>query len=142
MKCFPILLPEFFRHAFSSFAYFKVSQFWEVLFSSHAYFQERAYYRENTVHKIRDCLHFFLWLFLIPIDSVTFKCSQKNVEAKAKYGEFFMQTSNFNGFNRKMSSIFTFFTICIRNLTELGLLRLHLGLMPSSEEIFHVKIRM
>ena len=26
---------------------------------------------------IRDCLHFFLWLFSIPIDVVTFKCNQK-----------------------------------------------------------------
>ena len=53
-----------------------------------------------------------------------------------------MQSSNFDGFNRKMSSILTSFTICIQNLTELGLLWLHLGLTPSSKEIFHGKIRM
>ena len=45
MKCFSILLADF----FSSHAYFKASQFWKVLIFEPCLFQERAYYRENTV---------------------------------------------------------------------------------------------
>ena len=78
----------------------------------------------------------------MPIDGVTAKSNHNNLEAKAKYYEFLMQSSNFDGFNMKMSSILTSFTISIQNLTELGLLRLHFGLTPSINEIFHGKIRM
>ena len=50
MKCFAILLAEFFRHAyFRAMLILKYHSFGKCLFSSHAYFQERAYYRENTV---------------------------------------------------------------------------------------------
>ena len=44
MKCFAILLAEFFRQAYS-----KVSQFWEVLIFEPCLFSIRAYYQENTV---------------------------------------------------------------------------------------------
>ena len=50
MKCFAILLAEFFRHAyFRAMLILSYHSFGKCLFSSHAYFQERAYYRENTV---------------------------------------------------------------------------------------------
>ena len=50
MKCFAILLAEFFRHAyFRAMLILRCHSFGKCLFSSHAYFQERAYYRENTV---------------------------------------------------------------------------------------------
>ena len=56
MKCFAILLAEFFRHAyFRAMLILKCHSFGNCLFSSHAYFQERAYYRENTVLWIHFC---------------------------------------------------------------------------------------
>ena len=54
MKCFAILLAEFFRHAyFRAMLILRYHSFRKCLFSSHAYFQERAYYRENTVRNFR-----------------------------------------------------------------------------------------
>ena len=67
---------------------------------------------------IRHCLLFFWWLFSIPIDGVTVKCNQSKLEAKAKYCDFSMQRSNFDGFSLKMSSILTSFTIGIQNQTS------------------------
>ena len=50
MKCFAILLAEFFRHAyFRAMLILRYHSLGKCLFSIHAYFQERAYYRENTV---------------------------------------------------------------------------------------------
>ena len=50
MKCFAILLAEFLRHAyFRAMLILSYHSFGKCLSSSHAYFQERAYYRENTV---------------------------------------------------------------------------------------------
>ena len=51
----------------------------------------------------------FLCLFSIPIDGVTFKCNHNNLETKGKYCEFSTQSSNFDGFNLKMSVILTSF---------------------------------
>ena len=47
-------------------------------------FSEKSDLQLRNEITIRDCLHVFLWLFPIPIDGVTFKCNQNNLEAKAK----------------------------------------------------------
>ena len=54
MKYFAILLAECFRHAyFRAMLILRYHSFGKCLFSSHAYFQERAYYRENTVFQMK-----------------------------------------------------------------------------------------
>ena len=99
-------------------------------------------FKLNILYILRHCLQFFLWLFSFPIDGVTFKCKHNNVGGKAKYCEFSIKSSNFDGFNLKMSRILTSFSICIQNLTELRLFWLYFTLTPSCNEIFPCKIWM